>query len=120
MAYLAEHHWVQHRPTQYAAIGDPMTFFQELEDEAANQIDDLERHLAGPDPVGETFGDRLGRYRMARLQAEEIVIREVLMPASSATSDDPAGSPIADVALVAVLAEFRGLVDEMRTGSSSE
>ena len=120
MAHLAEHHWRQHMPTAYAAIRDRSAFFQMLEDEAADQVDDLMERLAGPEPVGETFIGRLGRYRMAQMQAEEIVFQAVLMPTPEERPEDRAGDRTADADLAAALTEFRDLLDELRTESASE
>lgn len=80
LAYLAQEHWQKYLPTAYASIEDKRGFFQTLSDEAQARIEDLEESLQGPDQADEPFADRVGRYRMARLQAEEIVFREVLLP----------------------------------------
>ncbi len=80
LAYLAQEHWQKYLPTAYASIEDKRSFFQRLSDEAQSQIEDFEESLRGPDQADEPFMDRVGRYRMARLQAEEIVFRELLLP----------------------------------------
>lgn len=80
LAYLGQEHWQKYLPTAYASIQDKRGFFQTLSDEAQAQIDELEESLRGPDQVDEQFADRMGRCRMARLQAEEIVFRELLLP----------------------------------------
>lgn len=87
LAYLAQEHWQKYLPTAYASIEDKRGFFQTLSDEAQAQIEDLEESLRGPDQADEPFADRMGRYRMARLQAEEIVFRELLLP--PAEGNDP-------------------------------
>lgn len=53
----------------------------------AAQVNALALSLAGDDPTGEGYLAKVGRLRMARLQAEEHVIRETLPP-----SDRPDGS----------------------------
>jgi hypothetical protein len=120
MAYLSERHWRQHLPTAYATISDTAAFFQELEDEAAHQVDDLMESLAGPEPAGETYIEKVGRYRMARLQAEEIVFPEVLMPTPEEAPEDRAADRTADAELAAALTEFRDLVNELGARSTPE
>ena len=44
--------------------------------------------LAGDDPAGEGYLEKVGRLRMARLQAEEQVIRETLPPSEERTSGE--------------------------------
>ena len=39
--------------------------------------------LAGPDPVGEGYLEKVGRLNAARMQAEEVVLRELILPAPS-------------------------------------
>lgn len=44
----------------------------------ADRVQALELALRGPDPEGESFMSRLGRFNMARLQAEEATLAEML------------------------------------------
>jgi hypothetical protein len=46
----------------------------------AAQVNGLTLNLAGHDPAGEGYLAKVSRLRMARLQAEEQVIRETLPP----------------------------------------
>lgn len=91
LAYLAEQHYRRYLPHAYADITDREAFFRELEDQAEAQIQELEDALAGPDVPGEEFWDKAGRLRMARHQAEEIVLPElILITPEDAASDDAA------------------------------
>ena len=46
------------------------------------------RQLAGPDPVGETFLEKLGRLNASKMQAEEIVRTEMLTPDPSVQEEE--------------------------------
>lgn len=81
-AALAESHWRTWLPSRYAAVGDRISFFSELGQEVSDRIASLELDLLSPEVGGEDFLTRVGRRNTARLQAEEIVLREmVLLPA---------------------------------------
>src|SRR5260370_41206708 len=86
---MARQHWARWLPERYTAIPDPDSFFTDLGEEAARQIADLALDLAGQDPDGEDYLVKLGRLNMARLQAEEIVLREqILLPPEPGTAPD--------------------------------
>ena len=80
-ARMAERHWRRWRPSQVEELPDPSSFFSELGEQAATQIEDLTFDLAGDDPPGETYMEKLGRLQMARVRAEGTVLPElVLLP----------------------------------------
>ncbi len=80
-ARLAERHWRRWLPSRVAKLQNPSSFFSELGEQAATQIEDLTFELAGDDPPGETYMQKLGRLNMARVRAEEMVLPElVLLP----------------------------------------
>jgi hypothetical protein len=86
---LAQRHWARWLPERFASIQDPDSFFSTLGEELARQIADLALELAGDDPPGEDYLVKVGRLNMARLQAEEIVLREqVLLPPEPGASHD--------------------------------
>lgn len=85
LAQRAQEHWKTFRPTAYAAIEDPTTFFANLAEEAQEQIDALTEATAegmlvqAPGP--ETFAETQSRMVQARHAAEGQVLREmVLLP----------------------------------------
>lgn len=45
------------------------SFYSTLGDQIAEQVESVEMGLRGPDPAGESFMERLGRFNMAHLQA---------------------------------------------------
>jgi hypothetical protein len=78
-ARMAERHWRRWLPSRVAAMPDPSSFFSELGEQAASQIEDLTFELAGDDPPGETYMQKLGRLQMARVAAEEMVLPELIL-----------------------------------------
>jgi hypothetical protein len=95
---LAQQHWAATDPTAYKEIADPETFFQTLGEQAEQQIQDLQTTLAGPDPAGEQYFEKVGRLNMARLAAEEQILEElVLIPAPDSPTDEPATDLVSDV-----------------------
>ena len=87
----AQRHWERWLPARYAAIQDPDSFFSTLGEEVAERIADLTLDLAGDDPPGEDYLVKVGRLNMARLQAEEIVLREQVL-----LSPEPGADPETD------------------------
>ena len=89
---LAMVHWRRWLPTRYAAITDPEVFFSMLGRQAESQVLDLAEQLEGPDLPGEGYLEKVGRLNMARMQAEELVLREVILlepePETAKTDDD--------------------------------
>ena len=76
---LAQQHWAKWRPNQLSQIPDPETFFTDLGEEVETQIEALEIALAGDDPGGEDYMEKVGRLRTARMTAESQVLREMVL-----------------------------------------
>lgn len=72
--------WKMIVPVEYERLENPMEFFTQLGEEAAIQVERLEREIAGPDTPGESYLQKVGRLNAARSQAEEIVREETLTP----------------------------------------
>lgn len=51
-----------------------------LGEEAAQRVGELMMELAGPDPAGEAYLEKVGRLNASKMQAEEIVRAEMLTP----------------------------------------
>ncbi|GAY07937.1 hypothetical protein [Pseudonocardia sp. N23] len=89
-AQQAMSHWRRWLPQRYVSIPQPERFFTELGEQVESQIIELTQTLAGDDPPGEGYMSKLGRLNMARLQAEEIVLGElVLLPAEPGVEEGP-------------------------------
>ena len=69
---MAIRHWEKTDPDRFQQIpeSDRETFFTELGERAEMEIQQLQDQLAGPDPAGESYLEKVGRLNMARLQAE--------------------------------------------------
>jgi hypothetical protein len=93
-AHMAIRHWQQTDPDRYNAIpaSERETFFTELGERAESEIQQLQDQLAGRDPGNETYLEKVGRLNMARLQAEEQVLGElVLIPTPETGEEDEEG-----------------------------
>jgi hypothetical protein len=86
---MAMRHWEKTDPERYQQIPDKQAFFAELGERAEIEIQQLQDALAGPDPPGESYLQKVGRLNMARLQAEEQVLSEtVLIPGPQLGEDE--------------------------------
>jgi hypothetical protein len=89
---MAIRHWEKTDPDRFQQIPerDRETFFTELGERAEMEIQQLQDQLAGPDPAGESYLEKVGRLNMARLQAEERVLPELILvpPPSSSEQDE--------------------------------
>ena len=85
---FAQETWKMTAPSQYALIPDPDEWFRKLGEEAMNQVGELQYQIAGPDPEGETYLEKVGRLNASRMQAEEIVLAEMLTPDVMETEGD--------------------------------
>lgn len=75
----AMEHWRRWLPARYQLITDPWVFFSMLGQQAESQILELTDQLAGPDLPGEGYLEKVGRLNMAKNQAEEWVLREMIL-----------------------------------------
>jgi hypothetical protein len=75
---MARDHWAKWRPAELAAMTDPESFFSTLGIHIADSIDALADQIAGPDPAGETYLEKVQRLRMARRDAESDLLRDAL------------------------------------------
>lgn len=93
---LAMTYWQRHKPTAFAAIPDPEVFFSTLGETVATQVDELADHLEGPDHADEGYLGKVGRLRMAKLQAEEAVLADLVYssPPEKTDEDDEDPNPI--------------------------
>jgi hypothetical protein len=87
---MAREHWARWLPHQYAAIGDPDSFFSDLGSRASQKIAELASEFAGEARPGEGYLERVGRLGQARRQAEEIVLHDMILlePEPGADEED--------------------------------
>lgn len=75
----AKQHWQKYLPQQYSHLPDPDSFFSELGDQIADRVQSLTQDMAGDDPPGEGFLQKLGRLNMAKRDAEWQVMQEMAL-----------------------------------------
>jgi hypothetical protein len=111
---LAQKHWRTWLPERYSTIPDPASFFSQLGTEVSDRIASVELDLLEPDDPTEEHLTRVGRRRMARLQAEELVLSEMVLLPTEGQSDSDEDSdemppewtiPTAEQTAAAVIAE---------------
>jgi hypothetical protein len=94
----AMRHWQEFDPERFAAIEDPQAFFTTLGAEVEQEIETLVAAIAGPDRVGETYLEKVGRLNMARFNAESDILRErVLIPSPDEDEEEPVRGLSADM-----------------------
>ena len=83
-AAKAAKHWRENLPDRFSALSDPETFFNQLGEQAEEEIEALAEQLAGDDRPAETYMEKVGRLTEARATAESTVLRElILLPEAS-------------------------------------
>ncbi|MFW6187712.1 MAG: TnpV protein [Actinomycetota bacterium] len=90
---FAQEAWKTTAPAEYALIPDPQAWFEALGEEAAQRVGELMMELAGPDPMGETYLEKVGRLNASKMQAEEIVRAEMLTPDPSVQEEEEDEGP---------------------------
>jgi len=93
---MAEAYWRRWLPSRYREISDPSSFFTTLGQEVEEQVETVSLQMAGDDPPGEGYLEKVGRLNMARKQAEETVLAEwVLLPAEPGVDpeEETGGAP---------------------------
>ncbi len=83
----AQEYWQTFLPAEYAMIEDPETHFTQVGERMGADITRLALAIQGDDPIDEGYLEKLGRLNMARLQAEEQVIRETFPPSDEEQTD---------------------------------
>lgn len=84
-------YYTEHRPLATQALGNPQeteAFFRSLGEQIEEQVQQGEDQIAGTDPAGETYLQKVGRLRMARAQATEIALADLLYSTPPETDDE--------------------------------
>lgn len=112
---MAKEHWKRWLPERYGAIPDPDSFFSTLGEEAADQIGNLWPDLAnqgGPEP---DYLKRVGRLNMAKLQAEEIVLADLVLldpePGARADEEEDPDSDLGE--MIAIMNDLHREISEV-------
>lgn len=89
-------HWTKWLPNRIAEMADPQAYFTDLGNKISAKVEEETTRQAGQDPQGEAYLAKLGRLRMARFNAEGIVMRQMaLLPPDE---PDPKPTPDQDIA----------------------
>ncbi len=88
---MAMDHWRVARPLSYQRIPEEERekYFTDLGEQAQEELESLWIELAGDDRPGETAQQKQGRLNMARLQAREQVMREMILLPEDPTMFEP-------------------------------
>lgn len=86
---IAKKHWQKWLPTSYRQLDDPDSFFSDLGEQIAERVEELSTVLAGDDPPGEQYLEKLGRLNMARQNAESQALQELALLPPEAESTTP-------------------------------
>jgi len=84
-------YFTEHRPLAMEALGTPQEtedFFRRLGAQIEEQVQQSEDQIAGPAPAGETYLQHVGRLRMARAQAQEIALVDLLYSTPPENDDE--------------------------------
>lgn len=113
---LAARHMARWQPSTWAAIPEAERgrYFRDLDEEVSQQIADRERSLKPPQSLAETDHlEYVGQLRMARLMAEDEVLKELVYLPPEPGLESEAGEP--------EIAENGGWIDRgWRDPSSTE
>jgi len=93
---IAKQHWTRTDPARVKAIADPEAFFGQLGEQVESQVQELAQTLAGPDQPGEEYLQKVGRLNMARLQAEEVVMRDLVWISGPPEEEEEEEEPATD------------------------
>ena len=90
---IAQRHWAQWLPRQYATISNPDSFFTTLGEEVARQIDDLTDELVSEIRQSDSYLAHVGRLFAARAIAEELILPQRVLPDPELAAADQDGVP---------------------------
>ena len=107
-------------PQAPSGVEDMLAFFTDLGEIVSQRVVDLMPTLAGPDVVGETYLEKVGRVNNARMRAEEIAMAEVAMPATVAEWEDRFDAWQAGHPVWAALAEYEEEMDSLDWAEETE
>lgn len=87
-ALLAQNYWSKNRPTRYLQLEDPKQFFEDLGAQIQAQVDQTSTQIAGSDPAGEAYLEKIARLTTSTKTAEELVLADLLYGETPELQDD--------------------------------
>lgn len=97
---MARDHWIRWIPDQYRQLTDPETFFQELGDQAADQVSTmlLDLQASHRQELNDLeYLPRVGRINAFRQQAQELVIADLLPTPQEEDLEQAGPDPVEDL-----------------------
>ena len=101
--------WQTLAPAALSQIPEPNRHFSELGEEAESQWASLWPQLLDPDMPGEDFFTKAGRVEAAKMQAEEMIRADLLIPPEDLQEPEVGAGP---GPLTEVMQAWRGVLDE--------
>lgn len=89
-------YYTEHRPLATEMLGSPQEtedFFRSLGAQIEEQVQQSEDQIVGAAPAGETYLQHVGRLRMARAQAQEIALADLLYSTPPEDDDEEEITP---------------------------
>ncbi|MFC7650557.1 TnpV protein [Streptosporangium lutulentum] len=86
---LAQTYMRQWRPQAYQQISDLQTHFTELGETIADRVLELKMQMAGSDPQGEGYLQKVQRLERAQMAAEEIVLEDLVYQRTKPVTPSP-------------------------------
>jgi hypothetical protein len=78
LGQTAQEYYRDYLPNRFASIPDSSAYFHQLGDDLAQLVTSAAFEIAGPDPQGETYLEKVGRLNAATMQARELILDEQL------------------------------------------
>jgi hypothetical protein len=76
---MAKHHWMEWMPSRYRRLENPDEYFDQLGADAQHELETLVEAMLTTEPADLPDKDREGWRAMARLNAEEQIVREMIL-----------------------------------------
>ena len=73
---MARDHWMKHAPVRYAALEDPQTYFTQVGESIAAQVEQAASRLEADLPADLPYLERVGQLQAIRRQAEEVALTD--------------------------------------------
>jgi len=87
-ATLALNYWTTNLPTRYVQLEDPKQYFDDLGEQIQAQVDQMAMTIAGSDPEGEQYLEKVARLTTATKTAEETVLADLLYAETPESQED--------------------------------
>jgi hypothetical protein len=108
LGQTARQYYQDYLPSAFADIPNPDEYFHQLGEELQEAVIAAAAEIAGPDPQGEGYLEKVGRLNAATMQAQELILSERLYCHQPEDEEDE--EVMLDPELQRDLDEIRGLM----------